>query len=95
MAYYNYTSEDVRAQAGSLALQMFDLMARVGQFKAWLDATPDADIVAKGLTQSEVTNIKSAFTDLAVVRSVFLGTASATQADRSVFAGRLLGPATY
>ena len=95
MTYWDYAAQDVRAQAGSLAVQTFDLMSRVGQFKAWLDSTPDADLLAKGLTQAEVTNIKSAFADLAVVRGVFNGTASATQADRSVFAGRLLGPATY
>lgn len=93
--YYNYAAIDVQAQAGQLALQTMDPADRVTQFKAWLDATPDADLTAKGLTSTEVADIKSAFGDLAAVVAVFRGTAAATQSDRQTFVRRLLGPTTY
>ena len=97
MAYYNYSAEDVRAQAGQIALQLMDLADRIVIWKAWLDATPDADLTSapRSMTSTEVTNIKSAATDMLAVVNVLRGTAAATQADRTVFVKRLLGPITY
>lgn len=95
MAYYDYTPADVRAQAGQLALSLMDLAKRVEQWKAWLDGTPDADLTGKGMTSTEVANIKSAAADMAALVAVLRGTASASQADRQVFVKRLLGPVTY
>ena len=96
MAYYDYAAADVRVQAGQLALQAMDLAKRIEQWKAWLDATPDADLTTtRGMTPTEVTNIKSAAADLAAVVAVLRGTAAATQSDRQVFVKRLLGPVTY
>jgi hypothetical protein len=97
MAYYDYNADDVRVQAGQLALQLMDLADRITVWKEWLDATPDADLTdaPRSMTSTEVTNIKSAATDMASVVAVFRGTASATQSDRQVFVKRLLGPVTY
>ena len=97
MPYYDYTAADVRVQAGQLAMQLMDTAKRIEQFKAWLDATPDVDLTSapRNMTSTEVTNIKSAATDMAALVTVLRGTASATQADRQVFVKRLLGPVTY
>lgn len=97
MAYYDYTAVDVRVQAGQLAMQAMDLAKRIEQWKAWLDATPDADLTSapRSMTSTEVTNIKSAATDLANWVTALRGTAALTQADRQVFVKRLLGPITY
>lgn len=97
MAYYNYTAEDVRVQAGQLAMQLMDLAKRIEQWKAWLDATPDVDLTGapRSMTTTEVANIKSAAADMTVLVNVLRGTAAATQSDRQVFTKRLLGPVTY
>lgn len=95
MAYSAFTQDDLRSQAGSLALAMLDVADRITIYKAFLDATPDATMTATGMSQVEVTNIKSAFADLAAVVAALRGTAAAAQADRTVFARRLIGPLTY
>ena len=96
MPYYNYTADDVRSTAGQLAVQTFDLLSRLDQFRTWLSGTPDADLLAKGLTAAEVANIKSSYvSDMGDLLAVFQGSAATTQRDRRAFIRLLTGPATY
>ncbi|HNW62740.1 MAG TPA: hypothetical protein PKJ32_07045 [Piscinibacter sp.] len=58
------------ARAGNIAIQVRDSLDAASRLKAWLDTKTEADLVALGYTSAEVAVIKSAFTDLAALRSV-------------------------
>jgi hypothetical protein len=65
MAGYPVTKEIIDSRAGFLAQTLRDAFVGVQVLKDYLDATPDADLVALGFTSEDVAVIKSSFTDLA------------------------------
>lgn len=56
----------IDSQAGSLVVAARDSLYKCSQFCAWLQATQqsDANLIALGYIQAEVTTLKAAFTDL-------------------------------
>ena len=56
----------IDSQAGGLVVAVRDSLYRASQFSAWLQSTQqsDANLIALGYTQAEVTTLKAAFTDL-------------------------------
>lgn len=53
-----FNKDSIKAAAGSIATQMRDILHSATEFKKFLDASPDADLVTLGLTQEEVNAIK-------------------------------------
>ncbi len=79
-------------RCGFLAKQLRDTLAQIATVKAFLDATTDADLIAMGYSQDDVTLLKSAYGDLAKLSRIAHG--QDTQADASDFfwfAKRLVG----
>lgn len=56
----------IDSQAGSLVVAVRDSLYRASQFCAWLQSSQqaDANLIALGYVQAEVTTLKAAFTDL-------------------------------
>jgi hypothetical protein len=63
---YPTTKADFDSMAGSLAQRVRDDLYACSQFCALLQSSPwaDANLIALGYTQAEVTTLKAAFTDL-------------------------------
>lgn len=90
---------DINARAGSLYIQLRDTLNAIKNFQSMLTATLDADLTSpdqngKTFTAAEVTNLKSAYTDLDKLRQIFEGTQTqATTYDFRTFAKLLAGGA--
>lgn len=90
---------DINAKAGTLYLNLRDSLTAIKNFQAILTATADADLQAadqngKLFTATEVSNLKSAYTDLDKLRQIFEGTATqGTTYDFRTFAKLLAGGA--
>jgi hypothetical protein len=83
---------DVDARSGQLALTLRDTFRSIQLFKAWLDTQTDAALLALGYAQGEVNTLRSAYTDLDQLRTVYEGTATRTPAyDYRTFAKLLVG----
>ena len=56
----------IDSQAGNLVVTVRDGLYRCSQFSAWLQSSQqsDANLIALGYIQAEVTTLKNAFTDL-------------------------------
>jgi hypothetical protein len=78
-----FTESDVKEFAGNNVSMIRDLLQQAEQFREFLAATPDADLIDFGLTQDEVNIIKGAFIgELPQLRALFNST---------TWAKRLLG----
>lgn len=87
-----FTKDTVNTVAGQLALDIADVAHRVEAFKAWLDQTPDQDLVDLGFSGQEVAMIKSALADQAELVAIFRGNATLAEAkDFTVFLKLLWG----
>jgi hypothetical protein len=86
------TKQSIDATSGSVAVAVDTALTRVRQFKYFLDGTVDADLVALGYTAAEVATLRSAYTDLDQLATVYQGGALlAVAKDFRVFARRLMG----
>lgn len=72
----NPTKAEIDSTIGNLARQVQEHFARVTTIKFYLDGTLDAELIAKGYLQAEVNTIKSAFTDLAQLNTLYIGGAT-------------------
>lgn len=59
------TAADIQYAAGQTALRLKQAYEDAVSINTYLLATPDADLVALGIPQSDVTILKSAYADLA------------------------------
>jgi hypothetical protein len=83
---------DVDSRAGSLAVTVRDDLARIRQFKAWLDTQTDGNLTGLTYTTAEVATLRSAYTDLDKLAQVYLGLATqGTTYDFQTFAKLLTG----
>jgi len=71
---FSATKADFDAKAGSLALALRQALANIKEFQAVLAATADATLTADGYTSGEVATLKSAYTDLDKLRTIYEGT---------------------
>lgn len=79
-------------RAGNIALQLKAVMDQVRDFDDYLDAIPNADLVAMGYTDAEVATLKSALNDLDQLRTIWEGGAALlTPKDFRAFQKQLWG----
>lgn len=84
--------------AGAIAGSLFATMDNIAKVKQVLDTLTVSDLQAApfGYTSTEANQLKSAFTDLDKLRTVFSGTATqATTYDFRTFSKLLLGTGLY
>lgn len=91
-AGFQVTKDALNQRAGSIVVAGEAWFEDVQRMAAWLTATPDADVVALGFTQGEVSALKSAFTDLGNLRDTAYGQRTQAQASNFFFwAAKLRG----
>lgn len=73
MAGFQVTKDALNQRAGSITVSGEAWFEDVGRFAAWLAAEANADLLALGLTQADVDQLKSAFVDLDNLRKVAYG----------------------
>ena len=88
------SKNDIDSRAGTLAVQLRDAFLGVQRFQAFLVATPDATLTAApyNYTAGEVASMKSAYSDLDQLRTIYEGTATlGSVKDFRTFAKQLTG----
>lgn len=86
------TKNELDGRAGDLARSFQRSFQQVATLKSYLDATPDAELVALGYTQNEVAVMKTAISDLAQLTNIANGTAAlATPKNFTTFVSQLWG----
>ena len=91
---FTVTKADLDARAGSIALDLRSVLDRVRIYKQTLDTLSVANLQALGYAVSpdEASILKSAFSDLDQLRTIYEGTANLTVAkDFRTFAKLLTG----
>ena len=90
------TKIDWDRDMGAVAQALFATMDNIGKMKTVLDTLAVSDLVALGYSTPEANQVKSALTDLANLRAVFLGAGTQTPAyDFRTFSKLLLGDGLY
>jgi hypothetical protein len=88
------TKDEIDKRAGDIARTFQRSFEDVGTLKGFLDATPEADLVALGYTSDEVASLKTAWNDLAQLTT--LGQATlAEPKDFREFVRRLWGVGAF
>lgn len=64
MAGYPLDKVTINARAGFLVTQLRDALAEVARVKTVLDGLQDTDLTGMGFTAPDVTQLRSAFTDM-------------------------------
>lgn len=83
---------DVDANAANILLSCNSVMARVADFKAWMDTQSDANLISLGYSQAEVNTLRSAFVDASLMQQIWVGSAGlATPRDMRTFAKLVWG----
>jgi hypothetical protein len=91
---FTTTKADLDQRAGAIALDLRSVLYRVQIFKAYLDTVTVAQLQALGYATSpdEASQLKSAFTDMDKLRTIYEGTATqATTYDFRTFSKLLTG----
>lgn len=87
---------DLDQAAGAIAMSLFATMDNIAKVKTVLDGLTTTDLQNLGYSSTEANQIKSAFTDMDKLRTVFNGTATqASTYDFRTFAKLLLGTGLY
>ncbi len=90
------TKSEIDSRSGDLARNFQRCFIQVKTLKAYCDATPDADLITLGYTQGEVTNLKTAVTEMNQLTDIFNGAANLSVAkDFKVFIQRLWGVGAF
>jgi len=90
------SKDEIDTRSGDLARSFQRSFEDVGTLKSFLDSHPDADLVALGYTQDEVTTLKSAVADLAQLAGIWVGQdALAAPKDFRTFVSRLWGVGAF
>ena len=90
------TKQEIDSRSGDLARNFQRSFIQVLTLKAYMDATPDADLITLGYTQTEVTNLKTAVTEMNQLAGIWNGTANLSVAkDFKVFIQRLWGVGAF
>ena len=90
------TKQEIDARAGDTARAFQKQFDDVATMKGFLDATPNADLVALGYTDSEVATLKTAWADLALLATLWAGQATLPAAkDFRTFVRQLWGVGSF
>ena len=91
---YPVAKTDVDSNAGQMALTLRNNFGAIRNFKLWLDTRTDQDLINLGYTAGEVSTLKSAFSDMDQLRTIWEGAAALAGAkDFRTFAKLLTGAA--
>lgn len=72
------TKADIDNLATALSTDLDNAMNRVQRMAVWLNAQADADIIALGYVQAEVTALRAAFSDMQALVGVYAGATAGT-----------------
>lgn len=90
------TKSEIDTRAGDIARAYQKSFEDVATMQTYLEATPNADLVALGYTDQEVATLKTAFSDLAQLGRIWAGTeALATAKDFRTFVRQLWGVGAF
>jgi len=90
------TKSEIDARAGDLARAFQNAFGDVLTMQSFLTRTVDADLVALGYTEGDVATLKTAFTDLEQLATIWAGGAPLPAAkDFRVFVSRLWGVGAF
>jgi hypothetical protein len=91
------TGTEINNTAGVTARNVYTALDAVVQFKAWLDSVGDATLLSSyGVSNADAAVLRSAYTDLAQLATVFNGTGTrASVYDYRTFAKQLIGTGLY
>lgn len=90
------TKEEIDIRSGDLARAFQKNFQQVQTLKAYLDATPDEDLITLGYTPNEVAVLKTAVADLAELTNIAKGLATLTTAkDFTTFVSQLWGVGAF
>jgi len=90
------SQQEVNQRAGDIARSFQRGFDDVLTMKGYLDATPDQDLIELGFTAEEVTTLKSAFSDLAQLGTIWSGQAAlADPKDFRTFVRQLWGVGAF
>jgi hypothetical protein len=90
------TKDEIDKRAGDIARSFQRSFEDVGTLKGFLDATPEADLIALGYTSAEVASLKTAWNDLAQLTTIWAGQAAlAAPKDFREFVRRLWGVGAF
>jgi hypothetical protein len=90
------TKAEIDSRAGDIARAFQRNFDDVAVLKGFLDATPDPDLIELGYTADEVASLKTAWSDLSQLGTIFAGGAALPAAkDFRVFVRRLWGVGAF
>lgn len=90
------TKDEIDSRAGDTARTFQRAFKDVLTLKSFLDQTPDPDLVALGYTAGEVATLKTAYTDLAQLATIWTGEAALPAAkDFRTFVRQLWGVGAF
>lgn len=90
------SKDELNNAAGAIASSLFATMDNIAKVKQVLDTLSVANLEALGFSNTDANLLKSVFTDLDKLRTVFNGTATQTPAyDFRTFAKSALGTGLY
>lgn len=90
------TKTEVDQRSGDTARAFQRVFEDAATMQLYLEGTPDSDLVALGYTASEVTVLKSAFNDLALLGRIWTGQENlATAKDFRTFLRQLWGVGAF
>jgi hypothetical protein len=70
------TKDEIDSRSGDTARAFQRAFGDVATLQSFLAQTPDADLVALGYTEGEVTTLKSAYADLTELGTIWTGEAA-------------------
>ena len=90
------TKQEIDSRAGDIARAFQRTFADVVTLQSYLAATPDGDLVTLGYSANEVAVLKTAFTDLTQLGTIWTGSAALAQAkDFRTFVRQLWGVGAF
>lgn len=90
------TKTEIDTRAGDIARAFQKSFEDVLTMQTYLEATPNADLVALGYTDQEVATLKTAFADLTQLGTIWNGSASLPEPkDFRVFVRQLWGVGAF
>ena len=90
------TKQEIDTRAGDIAREFQRNFTDVATLQMYLEATPNADLVALGYTDQEVATLKTAFVDLTQLGAIWVGAqALADPKDFRTFVRQLWGVGAF
>lgn len=90
------TKQEIDTRAGDIAREFQRNFKDVATLQMYLEATPNADLVALGYTDQEVATLKTAFVDLTQLGAIWVGSqALADPKDFRTFVRQLWGVGAF